>query len=140
MPVSLKNISILITNSKVKHSLISSAYNDRRKECEKGLNMLQKMIDINSLGDLNNEQFERYKILISDEILQKRVKHAVSENRRTVHALDALRADDIQEFGRLMNKSHLSLRDDFEASCDEVDLLVKTAWELPGVKIGRAHV
>lgn len=133
VPVSLKNISILITNSKVKHSLISSAYNDRRKECEKGLNMLQKMIDINSLGDLNNEQFERYKILISDEILQKRVKHAVSENRRTVHALDALRADDIQEFGRLMNKSHLSLRDDFEASCDEVDLLVKTAWELPGV-------
>ncbi len=61
------------------------------------------------------------------------MKHAVSENRRTVHALDALRADDIQEFGRLMNKSHLSLRDDFEASCDEVDLLVKTAWELPGV-------
>ena len=55
----------------VKHSLVSSAYNDRRKECEKGLNMLQKMIDINSLGDLNNEQFERYKILVSDEILQK---------------------------------------------------------------------
>lgn len=133
VPVYLKNISIMITNSKVKHSLVSSAYNDRRRECEKGLNLLQKMIDINSLGDLNNEQFERYKVLIQDETLQKRVKHAVSENRRTVHALDALRSDDIQEFGRLMNKSHLSLRDDFEASCDEIDLLVKTAWELPGV-------
>lgn len=133
IPVNLENTSIIIANSNVKHSLVSSAYNDRRRECEKGLNMLQKMIDINSLGDLTNEQFERYKILIPDETLKKRVKHAVSENRRTVHALDALQNDDIQEFGRLMNKSHLSLRDDFEVSCDEIDLLVKTAWELPGV-------
>lgn len=133
VPLEFANISIMITNSNVTHSLVSSAYNDRRKECEKGLNMLQKMIDINSLGDLNNEQFERYKILISDETIQKRVRHAVSENRRTVHALNALRNDDIEEFGRLMNKSHLSLRDDFEVSCDEIDLLVKSAWEIPGV-------
>lgn len=133
VPFNLGNTSIIITNSKVNHSLVSSAYNERRKECERGLALLQKVIDINSLGELNNEQFERYKILISDEIIQKRVKHAVSENRRTVHALDALREDDITEFGRLMNKSHLSLRDDFEVSCDEIDLLVKTAWQLPGV-------
>lgn len=133
VPIDLGNTAIIITNSKVKHSLVSSAYNERRKECEKGLDMLQKMIDINSLGDLNNEQYERYKILISDETIQKRVKHAVSENRRTVHALDALRTNDIQELGRLMNKSHLSLRDDFEVSCEEIDLLVKTAWEVPGV-------
>ncbi len=127
------DIRIVITNSKVKHSLVDSAYNDRRRECEKGLAMMQKMIDINSLGELTNEQFERYKILISDETIQKRVKHAVSENRRTVHALAALKENDILEFGRLMNKSHLSLRDDFEVSCEEIDLLVKTAWELPGV-------
>lgn len=133
IPLKLEGIKIVITNSKVKHSLVTSAYNDRRNECEKGLSMLQKMIDINSLGELTNEQFERYKILISDETIQKRVKHAVSENRRTVHALDALKMDDIMEFGRLMNKSHLSLRDDFEVSCDEIDLLVKTAWEVPGV-------
>lgn len=133
LPFVLTDTAIIITNSKVKHSLVSSGYNDRRKECEKGLNMLQKVIDINSLGDLNNEQFERYKILISDETIQKRVKHAVSENRRTVHAIDALEANDMAEFGRLMNKSHLSLRDDFEVSCKEIDLLVKTAWELPGV-------
>lgn len=133
IPLKLEGIKIVITNSKVKHSLVSSAYNERRKECEKGLAMLQKMIDINSLGELTNEQFERYKILISDETIQKRVKHAVSENRRTVHALDALKMDDIMEFGRLMNKSHLSLRDDFEVSCEEIDLLVKTAWEVPGV-------
>lgn len=133
VPLNLGNTSIIITNSKVNHSLLSSAYNERRKECERGLALLQKVIDINSLGELNNEQFERYKILIPDETIQKRVKHAVSENRRTVHALDALHQNDIMEFGRLMNKSHLSLRDDFEVSCEEIDLLVKTAWELPGV-------
>ncbi len=133
VPIALGDVRIVITNSKVKHDLVSSAYNDRRKECEKGLAMMQKMIDIDSLGELNNEQFERYKILINDEIIQKRVKHAVSENRRTVHALDALKENNIEELGRLMNKSHLSLRDDFEVSCDEIDLLVKTAWEVPGV-------
>lgn len=133
VPIQLNDICLMITNSKVRHSLVSSAYNDRRRECEQGLAMLQRVIDINSLGDLNNEQFERYKMLISDETIQKRVKHAVSENRRTVHALEALRNDDIKEFGRLMNKSHLSLRDDYEVSCEEIDLLVRTAWELPGV-------
>ena len=95
--------------------------------------MLQKVIDINSLGDLNNEQFERYQFLIPDETIRKRVKHAVSENRRTVHALNALKDNDILEFGRLMNKSHLSLRDDYEVSCEEIDFLVKTAWDVPGV-------
>ncbi len=128
-----ENICLIITNSMIKHDLVNSAYNDRRKECERGLAMLQKMIDINSLGDLNNEQFERYKILISDETILRRVRHAVSENRRTVHALTALKQNDIAEFGRLMNKSHLSLRDDYEVSCDEIDLLVRKAWELPGV-------
>ena len=77
VPIKLNDISLIITNSKVKHSLVSSAYNDRRRECEQGLAMLQRFIDINSLGDLNNEQFERYKMLISDETIQKRVKHAV---------------------------------------------------------------
>lgn len=132
-PLNLENICIIITNSKVKHSLVSSAYNDRRRECEKGLEMLQKVIDINSLGELTNEQFERYKVLISDEIIRKRVRHAVSENRRTVHAQNALKNNDIEEFGRLMNKSHLSLRDDFEVSCKEIDVLVRTALEIPGV-------
>lgn len=133
VPIYLKDIRIIITNSRVKHSLVSSAYNERRAECERGLAGLQKVIDINSLGELNNEQFERYKILIQDETIQKRVRHAVSENRRTVHAIDALNAGNLAEFGRLMNKSHLSLRDDYEVSCEEIDLLVKTAWEIPGV-------
>lgn len=134
VPIKLgKDICVVITNSGVSHNLVSTAYNERRAECERGLDILQKTLDINSLGDLNNEQYERYKVLISDETIRKRVKHAVSENRRTVHALDALRVDDIKEFGRLMNKSHLSLRDDYEVSCEEIDLLVKTAWELPGV-------
>ena len=133
VPMNLGDICLIITNSGVTHNLVSSAYNDRRRECERGLDMLQKVIDINSLGDLNNEQFERYQFLIPDETIRKRVKHAVSENRRTVHALNALKDNDILEFGRLMNKSHLSLRDDYEVSCEEIDFLVKTAWDVPGV-------
>lgn len=133
VPLSLGDICLIITNSGITHNLVSSAYNERRRECERGLEMFQKVIDINSLGDLNNEQFERYQFLLTDETIRKRVKHAVSENRRTVHALDALKENDIFEFGRLMNKSHLSLRDDYEVSCEEIDFLVKTAWEVPGV-------
>lgn len=133
VPLSLGDICLIITNSGITHNLVSSAYNERRRECERGLEMFQKVIDINSLGDLNNEQFERYQFLLTDETIRKRVKHAVSENRRTVHALDALKENDIFEFGRLMNKSHLSLRDDYEVSCVEIDFLVKTAWEVPGV-------
>lgn len=133
VPIELGDIGLIITNSGITHNLVSSAYNERRSQCERGLDMLQKVIDINSLGDLNNEQFERYKVLIPDETIRKRVRHAVSENRRTVHALSALRENDILEFGRLMNKSHLSLRDDYESSCEEIDFLVKTAWDIPGV-------
>ena len=133
VPIRLGDICLIVTNSGITHSLVSSAYNERRRECERGLDMFQKVIDINSLGDLNNEQFDRYQFLIPDETIRKRVKHAVSENRRTVHALNALKENDIFEFGRLMNKSHLSLRDDYEVSCEEIDFLVKTAWEVPGV-------
>ncbi|MCR5797607.1 MAG: galactokinase [Eubacterium sp.] len=133
IPLDLKDTAVVITDSKIKHNLVSSAYNDRRKECEKGLDQLQRMIDISSLGELNNQQFERYKILISDEITQKRVKHAVTENRRTVHAVEALAEGNMEEFGRLMNKSHISLRDNYEVSCEEIDLLVHTALDIHGV-------
>ncbi len=133
VPLNLGDICLIITNSGITHNLVSSAYNERRRECERGLDMFQKVIDINSLGDLNNEQFDRYQFLIPDETIRKRVKHAISENRRTVHARNALKENDMLEFGRLMNKSHLSLRDDYEVSCEEIDFLVKTAWEVPGV-------
>lgn len=132
-PVKLTDARIVITNSKVKHSLVSSAYNDRRRECETALAMLQKVVDIQTLGDLTEAQFEQYKDAITDPVCQKRAKHAVYENQRTIRAVEALQQGDLEEFGRLINASHVSLRDDYETSCAETDLLASLAWKIPGV-------
>lgn len=132
-PVDLPDAKIVITNSKVKHSLVSSAYNDRRRESETALKDLKTVVDIQTLGDLTEEQFEQYKDAIKDPINRKRAKHAVYENQRTIHAVDALKANDVETFGKLINASHVSLRDDYETSCEETDILAELAWGVPGV-------
>lgn len=132
-PVKLPDAKIVITNSKVKHSLVNSAYNDRRNECETALKELQTAVDIQTLGDLTEEQFEEHKSAIEDEIRRKRAKHAVYENQRAIHAVEALKANDIALFGKLMNASHESLRYDYEVSCEEIDVLVDLAQAMPGV-------
>ena len=131
--VKLEDAKIVITNSKVKHSLEDSAYNDRRRESETALKDLQKVVDIRTLGDLTEEEFEIHKDAIGDEICKKRAKHAVYENQRTIRAVKALKENDIAGFGRLMNQSHISLRDDYEVSCEEIDILVDLAWKINGV-------
>ena len=132
-PLVLEGAKIVVTNSKVKHSLVDSKYNERRSECEKALEELQTVVDIKGLGDLTEEQFEANKDAIKDEIRQKRAKHAVYENQRTVRAVEALKQNDVKLFGELMNASHVSLRDDYEVSCEEIDVLVEEAWKLDGV-------
>ena len=132
-PVKLPDAKIVITNSKVKHSLVGSAYNDRRNECETALKDLQGVMDIKALGELTEAEFEAHKDAIKDPVCQKRAKHAVYENQRTIKAVKALKEDKIEEFGRLMNDSHVSLRDDYEVSCEEIDILVDLAWKMPGV-------
>ena len=132
-PCVLDGAKIVITNSKVKHSLVDSAYNDRRNECAAALKALQSELDIQALGDLTPEEFEAHKSLIKDEIQLQRAKHAVYENQRTIEAVTALKAGDIESFGKLMNQSHISLRDDYDVSCEEIDILVDLAWKIPGV-------
>lgn len=132
-PCVLDGAKIVITNSKVKHSLVDSAYNDRRNECAAALKALQSELDIQALGDLTPEEFEAHKSLIKDEIQLQRAKHAVYENQRTIDAVTALKAGDIERFGKLMNQSHISLRDDYGVSCEEIDILVDLAWKIPGV-------
>lgn len=132
-PIKLDGAKIVITNSKVKHSLVDSKYNDRRRESEEALKDLQTVVDIQTLGDLTEEEFEKYKSAIKDPICQKRAKHAVYENYRTIHAVELLKQNKIEEFGRLINQSHISLRDDYETSCEETDILAELAWEIPGV-------
>lgn len=132
-PIVLEDAKVVVTNSKVKHSLVDSAYNERRSSCELAVEELKKVIDINTLGDLSEEEFEANKSAIADKIRIKRAHHAVYENQRAIKAVDALKAGDLETFGKLMNESHISLRDDYEVSCPEIDVLVSAAWTVDGV-------
>lgn len=132
-PIKLEGAKIVVTNSMVKHSLVTSAYNDRRNESAQALKDLQTVCGIETLGDLTEDEFEKFKSSIKDEVNRARAKHAVYENQRTIKAVAALKENDIETFGKLMNASHVSLRDDYETSCEEVDVLVEEAWKIDGV-------
>ena len=131
--IQLPDAKIVIANSKVKHSLVDGKYNERREECAKALEELQTVCDIESLGDLDEATFEANKSVIKDAERQKRAKHAVAENQRTIKAVAALKNNDLKQFGELMNQSHISLRDDYKVSCEEIDVLVDEAWKIDGV-------
>lgn len=133
VPVKLKGAKIVISCSNKRRGLGDSKYNERRSECEMALAELQKEIAIDSLAELDEEEFERYQYAIKDETRRKRAKHAVFENQRTIKALEALEKSDMEAFGRLMNESHISLRDDYEVTGIELDTLVEEAWKIEGV-------
>ncbi len=132
-PIRLEDAKIVIACSNKKRGLGDSKYNERRSECETALAELQKVVDIRSLGELDEEAFERYQSAIQDPVCRKRARHAVYENRRTMKAVQALKENDVEQFGRLMNASHVSLRDDYEVTGIELDTLVEEAWKQPGV-------
>jgi galactokinase len=131
LPVDMMDCSIVIANTNKKRGLADSAYNERRATCEAALFKLKQHVDIDSLCDLTNEQFEQYKTLLSP-MEQKRVRHVVSENERTKQAVSILERGDLQQFGELMRESHLSLRDDYEVTGIELDTLVEAAWKHKG--------
>ena len=131
-PVALTDAKIVIVNSKVKHSLVTSAYNDRRRESEEALKDLQKVLPIKTLGDLSEAEFDAHADAVKDPVNRRRAKHAVYENQRTIKAVAALKAGDLAAFGQLINQSHASLRDDYETSCPEVDVLQQLAVSVPG--------
>ncbi len=132
-PIKLDGAKIVISCSNKRRGLGSSKYNERREECEMALSEIQTGMGINTLGDLDEATFEMVKMAIRDEDRRKRAKHAVYENRRTIRAVQALKDNDIALFGKLMNESHLSLRDDYEVTGEELDTLVETAWDVDGV-------
>ena len=132
-PIRLEGAKLVISCSNKKRGLGDSKYNERRSECETALAQLQQVVGIETLGDLNEEQFELYQSAIKDEVCRKRARHAVYENQRTVRAVEALKQNDIEAFGRLMNASHVSLRDDYEVTGIELDTLVEEAWKVDGV-------
>ena len=131
--INMDGYKIVIGNTNKKRGLADSKYNERRSECERALAQIQTVKNINSLGELTEEEFEEVKNVITDPIVRKRAKHAVYENQRTLKAVKALENNDLLLFGKLMSESHISLRDDYEVTGKELDTLVSLAWEMPGV-------
>ncbi len=132
-PIRLEGMKIVISCTNKKRGLADSKYNERRAECETALAELQKVVDIKSLGELDEETFEKYSYAIKSALRRKRAKHAVYENRRTIRAVELLRAGDVEGFGKLMNASHVSLRDDYEVTGIELDTLAEESWKVDGV-------
>lgn len=132
-PVELGDHVIVIMNTNKHRALADSKYNERRSQCEKALALLQTKLKIKSLGELSIDDFDRNSYLINDDTLIRRARHAVFENQRTLKAINYLKNNDLVEFGKLVNASHISLHYDYEVTGIELDTLVEAAWQQPGV-------
>jgi galactokinase len=137
VPLALPDHLIVVCDTRVTHDLASSAYNDRRAECERGVEILRRWLpDIAALRDVSPSELETVASELPEPV-RRRCRHVVGENARTLAAAAALKAGDLVRFGRLMTESHRSLRDDYEVSCPELDLLAEVAGATPGVLGGR---
>jgi galactokinase len=124
---------LVICNTMVKHDLASGAYNERREQCEEGVERLRNVIPgLKALRDISSQQLEEHRTLLR-EVIYRRCRHVVSENERVLAAASALQDRDVVRFGDLMNQSHQSLKDDYEVSCAELDLMVELARKAEGV-------
>ncbi|OZV23837.1 galactokinase [Streptococcus sobrinus] len=133
VPLDLGDNLIVIMNTNKRRELADSKYNERRAECEQAVQELNQKLDIKTLGQLDAQTFDEYSYLIKDENRLKRARHAVWENQRTLQARQALEAGKLEEFGRLVNASHVSLEHDYEVTGLELDTLAHAAWEQEGV-------
>ena len=133
-PLVLDGKKIILSNTKKKHALGDSKYNERRSECEKGFEILHSaMPQKNCLGEISVKEFEANKHLIKDEVILKRIKHVIYEDERVLESVEALKCGDIAKFGQLMNQSHDSLQYDYEVTGDELDIMVEEARKIKGV-------
>jgi galactokinase len=133
VPLKLDGYKLVIANTNKRRGLVDSAYNDRRRECEEAVADLRAKFDIEFLCELTPEQFDANSGLIHDPVVRKRAEHAIHENARALEAVKALRAGDLATFGKLMNYSHISLRDLYEVTGPELDALAEEAWQVQGV-------
>ncbi len=134
-PISLGRLdaAIVVCNTNVKHELASSAYNQRRSECEQGVGILKKKLpSIVALRDVSIADFKTHAGDLPEPI-RSRCRHVISENERTLLAAEAFAEGNTHELGSLIKLSHESLRDDYEVSCVELDTIVDLAWSYPGV-------
>lgn len=133
IPLHLDETEIIVCNSGVRHALASSEYNTRRAECEEGVKMLRKYLpEISALRDVSLADFEKFKVHLP-KVIERRCRHVITENIRTLEAAKAFENGNVKLAGKLMSESHTSLRDDYEVSCPELDLLVLLAEDFDGV-------
>lgn len=134
VPIKLDGYKLVISNTNKKRSLAASKYNERRSQCEAGLEILKEaMPQKECLGDISPKELENSKHLIADPVVLNRVTHVIEEDDRVLKAIDALNSGNLIEFGKLMTASHISLRDLYEVSCLELDTLVDSALKTEGV-------
>ncbi len=131
VPVNLEDNIIVIMNTNKRRGLADSAYNERRSQCETALNLLQSVEHKDYLCDYSLDFLEENKSLITDPLVYKRAHHAITENERSLKASSVLLENDLKSFGRLMNESHVSLRDDYDVTGIELDTIVQAAWDHP---------
>jgi len=132
VPLKLDGMKIIIANTNKRRGLADSKYNERRAQCESAVEAIRSEKNIKHLSDLNMDEFHNLSHLISDVDQKRRAKHVISENHRTLTAIEALNQGDIDTFGMLMNQSHDSLRDDYEVTGKELDCLVDEARKIKG--------
>lgn len=132
VPLVLEGIKIVIANTNKRRGLADSKYNERRAECDTAVEEISKVKPIPNLSRLSLDEFEELSSNITHEVVRRRARHVISENDRTLRAIAALNAGDIEAFGELMNQSHDSLRDDYEVTGEELDTLVDEARKIPG--------
>jgi len=133
VPVKLEGVKILISNTHSPHKLDSGAYNQRVAECKLAVEQLNKVRPIKYLAELTEAEFKSIESAITDVTAHKRARHVVGEVQRTSDAVKALKAGDLTLFGKLMNASHVSLRDDYEVTGLQLDTMAEEAWKIDGV-------
>ena len=133
VPVKLEGVKILISNTHSPHKLDSGAYNQRVAECKLAVEQLNKVRPIKFLAELTEAEFKEIESAITDPVAHKRARHGVGEVQRTKDAVKALKAGDLTLFGKLMNASHVSLRDDYEVTGLQLDTMAEEAWKIDGV-------
>lgn len=133
VPVKLEGVKIVISNTHSPHKLDSGAYNQRVAECKKAVEQLNTVRPVKFLAELTEADFKEIESAITDPVAHKRARHVVGEVQRTSDAVEALKAGNLELFGKLMNASHVSLRDDYEVTGPELDCMAEEAWKVEGV-------
>ncbi len=124
--VDMQNNSVLILNSNKKRGLVESAYNERRSQCSEALKIIQKHFNVENICDISSSMLDSIREDF-DDVVYKRALHAVTEQERVKQAIVEINNKDIKAFANIITKTHYSLKDDFEVSCDELDYIVETS-------------